>query len=103
MSTFGSFEVDQQMKDEYLAYGQSTLDDIERALLSLSTEETSSKLEDIRRQIHSLKGTGTSYGFPDVTRICGLLEDSIKQQRSGLLEFLKEGMKDLRDVLKKPT
>ncbi len=99
----GNFEVDPQLKEEYVAYGQSTLDDIEKALHALGTEDSAPKMEDIRRQIHSLKGTGTSYGFPEITKICAVLEDSIKQQKLGLLDLLLDGIKDMRKTLKKPA
>ena len=98
-----NFELDQGLKEEYLAYAQSTINDLESALNSLGTEVITSRLGDIQRQIHSLKGTGTSYGFPEITRICRHLEDCIKLQKLDLLENLHDGIKNIREVLRKPN
>lgn len=103
MSThLDKYEVDQALKEEYITYVQSTLGELERLLHSLKAEYTLSSRDDIRRQFHSLKGTGTSYGFPEITQICGRLEDAIKQEHIELFYLLRAGIEDIRQALKNP-
>jgi CheY-like chemotaxis protein len=57
-----------------------------------------SDLDHLRIMGHNMKGTGTSYGFPDLTRIGGLLEQSATH---GDRETVRENLEELTDYLAK--
>lgn len=100
--TSSQFTVDTSLKEEYKAYVQTTLEDIEKILSSDDGNLTPIPWDDIKRHLHTLKGTGTSYGFPEITALAGSLEDSLKQKEFLKVLELKSGLDKIRQVVAPP-
>jgi CheY-like chemotaxis protein len=56
--------------------------------------------EQLRLLAHNMKGTGTSYGFPELTRLGRLLEDSAKEKNADIMsQQLVELSKYIQDAI----
>ena len=73
-------DVPEGLEEAAKRYLQSRKDELPR-LTELVTEGHFDKL---RVLAHNMKGTGTSFGFPDLTRLGGLLESSAKEQNAAV-------------------
>jgi PAS domain S-box-containing protein len=76
-------------------YIQTRKDEVPRLIQCLADRN----FDQLRILAHNLKGTGTSYGFPDLTRLGGLMESSSREQNAGALsEQLLEFSKYIQDA-----
>ncbi|HWV38924.1 MAG TPA: response regulator [Vulgatibacter sp.] len=86
---------------DYLAGTREKIEGMRAAFQSLGGSQGLPALRSLRMDAHRLRGSGTSFGFPEITRLAGAIEDLIdragddlllpgprKAQLDGLLEAL---------------
>lgn len=71
-------QIQEKLRDSFLASAQERLDFSENAFELFMTERGEDALDAMSRAIHDLKGMGDSFGFPSITMIALRVEEVLK-------------------------
>lgn len=73
-----------RLRAEYLAESRERAQELRAALNTLSGPGAEDALHMIRVEAHRFRGSGNSFGFPEISRLAGLVEDLILQNENVL-------------------